>query len=246
MWMGFDKKEAKATVEGAIPWLAPTGKLTVEALRKLDRPLLAWAPEGEAYRFESAAYYSEYADEPGGLSPLEKKVAALPPRPEWTMERIWTPDEESSEEQHTAYHKASVTIGGRLLHPRDLDSYAAFAYEYAGLDDEDADDDLDDEDGQGQPRVTGDLEAALAWAAAGVCVLQQSLPHPFRDVLRYADTDNRPAHRVLFAYAQLLRIKDPAKAAPWFTALVYLNPTDNLGARFCAPGGPSDRLPEPV
>ncbi|MDH6538476.1 hypothetical protein [Streptomyces sp. SPB4] len=86
----------------------------------------------------------------------------------------------------------------------------------------------------------------LAWAAAGVCVLQQSLPHPFRDVLRYADTDNRPAHRVLFAYAQLLRIKDPAKDAPWFTALVYLNPNDILGARFCAAGGPSDRFPEPV
>ncbi|MDD9383113.1 hypothetical protein M8Z33_42005 [Streptomyces sp. ZAF1911] len=34
--------------------------------------------------------------------------------------------------------------------------------------------------------------------------------------------------------------------AVWFTALVYPNPTDNLGARFCAPGGPSDRFPEPV
>ncbi|GLV88455.1 hypothetical protein Slala03_81440 [Streptomyces lavendulae subsp. lavendulae] len=107
--MGFDKKEAKATAEGALPWLAPTGKLTVEALRKLERPVLAWAPEGEAYRFDSAAYYSEYADEPGGLSPLEKKVAAMRPRPEWTMERIWTPDEDSSEQHHTAYRKASVS-----------------------------------------------------------------------------------------------------------------------------------------
>ncbi|MFG3001982.1 hypothetical protein [Streptomyces sp. NPDC048340] len=32
--MGFDKNEAKATVEGALPWLAPTGKLTL--LRDLD------------------------------------------------------------------------------------------------------------------------------------------------------------------------------------------------------------------
>ncbi|MFC7830876.1 hypothetical protein [Streptomyces sp. NPDC057375] len=77
---------------------------------------------------------------------------------------------------------ASVTIGGRLLHPRDLDSYATFAYEYAGL--EDAEDFTDAEEGTGGlQRVTGDLNTALAWAAAGVCVLQQSLPHPFSRVL---------------------------------------------------------------
>ncbi|WP_406514806.1 hypothetical protein OH809_43130 [Streptomyces sp. NBC_00873] len=100
-------------------------------LKKLDRPLLAWTQESQAYLFDSAAHYAEFADEPGGLSPLEKKIAALPPRREWRMERIWTPDEESSEEHDAAYEKASVTIGGRLLHPRDLDSYATFAYEYA-------------------------------------------------------------------------------------------------------------------
>ncbi|WP_406415346.1 hypothetical protein OH809_43135 [Streptomyces sp. NBC_00873] len=43
--------------------------------------------------------------------------------------------------------------------------------------------------------------------------------NPFRDVLLYGDTGNRPAHRILFAYASLLRLKDPRKAAPWFTAL---------------------------
>ncbi|MGW1642924.1 hypothetical protein [Streptomyces lavendulae] len=57
--MGFEKEEAKATVEGSLPWLAPPGKLTVEALRKLDRPLLAWALEGEAHQFDSATYCSE-------------------------------------------------------------------------------------------------------------------------------------------------------------------------------------------
>ncbi|MFF8264215.1 hypothetical protein [Streptomyces virginiae] len=40
--------------------------------------------------------------------------------------------------------------------------------------------------------LTGDLDTALAWAAAGDCALQQSLPHPCHDVLLYGDNDNRP------------------------------------------------------
>ncbi|MFD8022149.1 hypothetical protein ACFV6G_17165 [Streptomyces lavendulae] len=202
---------------------------------------------GEAYRFDPAAYCSEYADEPGGLSPLEKKVAALPPRPEWTMERVWTPDEDSSEKHHTAYHKASVTIGGRLLHPRDPDSYAALAYEYAGLDDEDADDDPElDEDDQGQPRLTGDWRWLSHGRPPGSASCNSPCLTPSAMSCATPTPTTPPAHRVLFADAQLLRIKDPAKDAPWFTALVYLNPNEILGARFCAPGGPSDRFPEPV
>ncbi|MFE3109729.1 hypothetical protein ACFXKJ_27150 [Kitasatospora indigofera] len=54
------------------------------------------------------------------------------------------------------------------------------------------------------------------------------------------ELDNRPAHRILFAYAGLLRRRDPEAAAVWFTALVYLNPNDNVGARFIAPDGPRD------
>lgn len=37
--MGLGKKEAKAALQGVMPWLPPTGKLTVEASSKLDRPL---------------------------------------------------------------------------------------------------------------------------------------------------------------------------------------------------------------
>ncbi|GHA49622.1 hypothetical protein GCM10010329_84780 [Streptomyces spiroverticillatus] len=73
-----------------------------------------------------------------------------------------------------------------------------------------------------------------------MCVLQQSLPYPFRDVLLSGDTDSRPGHRLVFAYATLLRLKHPWKAAPWFTAMVYFNPMDNMGARFLAPGGPGE------
>ncbi|MFE5724766.1 hypothetical protein [Streptomyces erythrochromogenes] len=83
-----------------------------------------------------------------------------------------------------------------------MDTYTAIAYEYARLPEED--DFSAPDGGTALDDLTGDLDTALAWAAAGVCVLQQSLPHPFQDVLLYGDNDNRPAHRILFAYALLL------------------------------------------
>ncbi|MFD8782515.1 hypothetical protein [Kitasatospora sp. NPDC059599] len=153
------------------------------------------------------------------------------------MKRVWTPDEESSEAYEAAYEKVSVTISDRQLRPRDLVAYATIAYELAGLREGDGDFG-DNEDDQGDVDPEG-LDAALEWARAGVCVLQQSLPFPFTDVLLYSELDNRPAHRLLFAYADLLRRRDPKAAALWFTALVYLNPNDNMGARFIAPDGPA-------
>ncbi|MEU4360091.1 hypothetical protein [Streptomyces virginiae] len=45
---------------------------------------------------------------------------------------------------------------------------------------------------RGLDDLTGDLDTALAWAATGDCALQQTLPHPFHDVLLYGDNDNRP------------------------------------------------------
>src|SRR4051794_34461628 len=76
---------------------------------------------------------------------------------------------------------------------RALDAYAVIAYDCAGLQDED--DFLEAEGGSpALKRVPGDLHLALDWAAAGVSVLLQSLPYPFRDVLLYGN-NNRPAHR---------------------------------------------------
>ncbi|WP_128380445.1 hypothetical protein [Streptomyces cavernae] len=241
MSVGLEPKELKAALEGVMPWLTPTG-LASEALEKLDRPLLAWMQDPELHMFDSAAHYAEYADEPGGLSRLERQIAKLPPRPEWEMERVWSPDEETDEAYDAAYEKACVTIGGRRLHPRDLDAYTAIAYELADLADQDEEFDPNDVESEDE-LVRGDLDAALAWAAAGVCVLQQSLPYPFRDVLPYGPIDNRPAHCLVYAYANLLQLKHPRKAGAWFTAMVYFSPMDNMGARFLAPGGRSDSLP---
>ena len=105
-----------------------------------------------------------------------------------------------------------MTIGDRRLHPRDLDAYTTIAHELADLADQD--DDFDPNDMETEAGlVRRDLEAGLAWAAAGVCVLQQSLPYPFRDVLPYGEIDNRPAHQLVYAHANLLSLKDLRKAA---------------------------------
>ncbi|GHA49629.1 hypothetical protein GCM10010329_84790 [Streptomyces spiroverticillatus] len=146
MSVGLDAEELKAGLEGVMPWLTPTG-LAAEALALLDRPLMCWT-QHEYGLFDSAAHYADYEDEPGGLSRLEKKIAKLAPRPQWAMERVWTPDEETDEAYDAAYAKDSVTLGGRRLHPRDLDAYTTTAYELAALADEDDDfdpNDLEDE-----------------------------------------------------------------------------------------------------
>ncbi|WP_404200572.1 hypothetical protein [Streptomyces tauricus] len=241
MSVGLGPKQQKAALEGVMPWLTPQG-LAVEALVKLDRPLLAWMQDPEFHTFDSAAHYTEYRDEPGGLSHLERKIAKLPPRPQWEMERVWTPDEETDEAYDAAYANGCVTIGGRRLHPRDLDAYTTIAYELADLADQDEEFDPNDVE-RDADLVCGDLDAGLSWAAAGVCVLQQSLPYPFRDVLPYGEINNRPAHRLVYAYASLLQLKAPRRAAAWFTAMVYFSPMDNMGARFHASGGPTDGLP---
>ncbi|WP_405475294.1 hypothetical protein [Streptomyces sp. NBC_00009] len=139
MSVGLGPKELKAALEGVMPWLTPTGHAS-EALEKLDRPLLAWMKDPDLHMFDSAAHYAEYADQPGGLSQLERKIAKSPSRPEWEMERVRSPDEETDEAYDAAYEKACVTIGGRRLHPRDLDAYTTIAYELADLADQDATD----------------------------------------------------------------------------------------------------------
>ncbi|KUM84421.1 hypothetical protein [Streptomyces pseudovenezuelae] len=106
---------------------------------------------------------------------------------------MWTPDEETDEACDAAYDKGCVTIGGRRLHTRDLDACTVTAYELADLADQD--EEFDPNGMESEDRlVRGDLDVALAWAAAGVCVVQQLLPYPFGDVLPYGPIGNQPAH----------------------------------------------------
>ncbi|MEU4360092.1 hypothetical protein [Streptomyces virginiae] len=116
MWRGLETQEAQAAAHGVMPWLPPTGKLTLQALRKLDRPLPARAPEFQAYRFDSAAYHAQFADE--GLSTLEQQITALPPRRGWKLERVRAPDPDSGDAHVDECEKAGVTIGGHPCTPR--------------------------------------------------------------------------------------------------------------------------------
>ncbi|MFE3105221.1 hypothetical protein [Nocardia tengchongensis] len=204
---------------GTMPWLSPTGFVAQEALDQLDRPLLAWRT-GES--FDADLFYSDW--DSGPLTAPEREAKKLGERPEWRMERVWLPDGEESEQERKDYNAGCREIAGMWLHPRCLDAYADIAYAIAGSDD-DPDIAPADEDCEA-------LTGALQWAEAGICVLQQSLPFPFLDCLNYRELDNRPAHRIVFAYASILHRLRPRKALPWFRAQVYMSPDDGLGARF--------------
>ena len=208
----------------SMPWVPPTGRVAQAALAALDRPILAWQQD---FGFDAAEYYAEFPS--NEMSPLEREVAKLGERPTWRLERLWYPHEESGPEELAAYETACRDVNGVLLAPRCLDAFADHAQLIAGLDTAD--------DGDPAPIDPEALDEALQWAEAGVCVLQASLPWPFLDFLLYGELDNRPAHRILCTYAQLLSRKHPRKADRWWRAMVFLNPPDNMGARFLARRG---------
>ncbi|WP_162829996.1 hypothetical protein [Amycolatopsis palatopharyngis] len=84
----------------AMPWLPPTGSVTQEALRALDRPLRAW-PDGE---FDVEECYAGFPS--NEISTLEREVRKLGTRPTWRMERVWFPDCEQSAEETATYEAA--------------------------------------------------------------------------------------------------------------------------------------------
>lgn len=217
------------------PWIRPTGPITQAALTALDRPLKAWATGEE---FDADDFYEERKLDGDRLSAVERQVRAAGTRPEWQMEFVWQPNIESSASVHADYETGLREVSDRMMDPRCLDDYTSIAYscaERAGWSD-------DDYDGCSAPELESPwYEDALSWAAAGVCVLQQSLPWPFVDCLPWGLIDNRPAHRVMYAYASLLEFKHPRIARKWFRAMLFMNPVDNLGVRYClAPRSKTD------
>lgn len=214
---------AANAADWAMPWIPPTDPLTREVMSKLGSPLTAVAT-GEV--FDVPEYYSQFARRE--ISTLERQVEAAGARPEWRLEEVALIDAEDSDEQKQAYEDACVTIDGYRIVPRSLDAYTMLAYQFAEFDGE--------ADSPGA-KAMGDLDYALAWTRAGLSVLQQSLPYPFTGVLRYAYEDHRAAHRLLLAHALVLRQRHPRKAVAWLRAMVYLDPNDNLGARYLVTAG---------
>jgi hypothetical protein len=63
-------------------------------------------------------------------------------------------------------------------------------------------------------------------------VIQLSPSWPFVDCLPWGWIDNRPTHRLMYAYASLLQYKHPHKARKWFRTTLFMNPPNNMGVRF--------------
>jgi hypothetical protein len=214
---------AANAADWAMPWIPPTDPLTREVLSKLGSPLTA-AATGEG--FDVPEFYNQFTQRE--ISALERQVEAVGARPEWRLEDVALIDAEDSDERKQAYEDACVTIDGYRIVPRSLAAYTMLAYQAA---------DFDGEADSPDAKAVGDLDYALAWTRAGLSVLQQSLPYPFTGVLRYAHVDHRSAHRLLLAHALVLRQRHPREAVAWLRAMVYLDPNDNLGARYLMTGG---------
>lgn len=200
--------------EWAMPWIPPTRPPAVAALTQLSRPLNAWCTGEE---FDAEDYYSQFSARE--ITSVERAVRKAGSRPEWRFEEIWLPENESEAQE---YDRGRRSIAGHSINPRCLAEYRMIVDGIVGDELEDPDADFPDDD----------LDEALAWAEAGVCVVQQSLPYPFIDCLPYGYLGNRPVHDCWFTYASLLSRRHPRKAATWFRGLVFANPPDNLGARY--------------
>jgi tetratricopeptide (TPR) repeat protein len=164
----------------------------------------------------------EYWGEPGEpQEPYLNEIFAVGPRKAWEQEQL-VPGvgRESFEDpilEATELHgraergRAHDLLTGLLSEePRCLDAYAhlgAFAYDYCA-------------------------SLALPHYEAGVAIGELSLPEGFDGVLPWGWIDNRPFMRCLHGYGLCLwRLGRFAEAETAFTALLWLNPGDNQGAR---------------
>lgn len=200
----------------ALPWIPPTAPLTQAVLAALDRPLHAW---DTGHIFDVTEFYEGTHH----LSTLDRAIRAAGNRTEWRIEDQPLADPESSDAERKIYESGIKTINGLHFNPLALDFYVMEAYEAAeaaGLDYEG----MDEEDSAPPDITSPDYQRALNWAEAGVCVLQQSLPWPFLDCLPYSPIDNRPAIRLLNAYANILRYRHPRQARDWFKAIAFADP----------------------
>lgn len=210
------------TPQWSMPWLAP-GPIARQALAVLPHPLHAC--QTGAY-FDAEEFYDQWESE-RRLRKVEKEIRAAGNRLEWRLERVWAVDDESTPEERAKYEESATSVAGYDINPRCLDDYVTVAYDLMatiGMDEDDPDWGLGRD-----PQSVAVYEAALDWARAGVVLLQQSLPWPFTGVLPWAVNDNRPAHRAVFVYALLLAARSPKRAKPWFRAMLYMNPDDNMG-----------------
>ena len=188
---------------------ADVAALRLTPLRLEERGV--WDPREE--------YWGE-EDEP--LPQWALPIVARGPRPAWEMEQILPGDDPddpdgdpiiaSNELKQQGDHEGACRILMQLLEAdlRCLDAHAHL----------------------------GNLtfsrpEDAIRHYEMGVRIAELSLGPAFADVLPWGAIDNRPFLRCLHGYALCLwRLGRTADAASVFERLLWLNPSDNQGARF--------------
>ena len=164
----------------------------------------------------------EYWGEPGEpLEPYLREIFAAGPRDAWEQEQrvpgidwetFHDPILEAAELAARAERERARGLLADLLaeEPRCLDAYAhlgSFAYDYSAA-------------------------LALSHYEAAVAIGERSLPPSFDGVLPWGWIDNRPFMRCLHGYGLCLwRLGRFEEAEAAFTALLWLNPGDNQGAR---------------
>ncbi|MGH2945235.1 MAG: hypothetical protein ACRDPC_03045 [Solirubrobacteraceae bacterium] len=204
------------TPAGRYPFFTPTLSAgPQEVAAGIEVPLRLehrhpWSPEEE--------YWGE-PDEP--LEPAFREIIAAGPRDAWELEQVvpgrdWEtshdPILEAVELAARAERERARSLLESLLAAdlRCLDAHAhlgSLAYDYSAA-------------------------LAMAHFETGVAIGERSLPAGFGGVLPWGWIDNRPLLRCLHGYGLCLwRLQRLAEAAAVFEALLWLNPTDNQGAR---------------
>jgi len=161
---------------------------------------------------------------PAELSPIEQSIYAAGIRQQYEMEQILPgsdPDDMDSDPILDALElkesgRAGGPAGDKLMELLKADLRCLDAHAHLG-----------------NLRFDNMPESALRHYAVGIAIGELSLPPDFRDLLPWGLIDNRPFLRCLNGYGLCLwRLKRPQEALAVFERLLWLNPTDNQGARF--------------
>lgn len=196
---------------------------------KLDVPALGLVPlklRDEALWDPKKEYWG---DEGRPIMDCFKPIIAAGPRPSFEMEQVLPgfdaddPDLDPISQSVDFYESGDAGAARRVLHQcleedmRVLDAHAHLGNGVFG-------------DGSRRPMA----ERARRNYEAGVAIGELSLGHGFKGVLAWNRIDNRPFLRCLHGLG-LARwaLGDLKGAADIFERMLWLNPSNNQGARFC-------------
>jgi hypothetical protein len=203
---------------GGRPYLA--GEITAS---RTDIPALGLTPLKlhSMGMWDPKEHYWGEPDEP--MEPWAKPIIKRGPRPEYEMEQVLPGEDPDNPDTDPILEAVDMKETGNLRKARRMlmDVLAADLRC------------LDAHAHLGNFAFPRDPDTAVRHYDTGVKIGELSLGKDFNGLLPWGCTDNRPFLRCLHGYGLCLwrfgRIRDAEKA---FTRMLWLNPTDNQGARF--------------